>query len=302
MRTFACTIVALLTFSASRAESQSVTAAMTSGIGRARSLIDGGEGVAARTLLDSLVAFTAPGSDDMAEALYWRASLADRTVDAERDWKRLVVDMPLAPRVPDALLRLADLEILRGRPDAARSHLARIERDFSDSPLVPRARLVIARSYFEELDLLHACEIVAGVQASGVPEGELRLQADQMKQRCASATASAVAAAAAVPASGAEPRGGKSAATEQAPPAERESGAASGSGKWSVQLAAYDTRAQADAVVKRLAKRGLTARIDGTRKPYRVRVGKYATRADAAAALARLKKQGHKGFVTEIGQ
>lgn len=299
MRKLACMIAAVVMFSAARAESQDVSSAMTSGIGRARSLIDGGEGAAARALLDSLVANSAAGSTDMAEALFWRASLAERTVDAERDWKRLVVDMPLAPRVPDALLRLADLEILRGRPDAARAHLVRIERDFSDSPQVPRAKLLIARSYFEELDLLHACEVIAGVQASGMPEGELRLQADQMKQRCASAAASAAAAAAAPVA---DTKGGKPTATEQTPATERDGGASSASGKWSVQLAAYDTRAQADAVVKRLAKRGLTARIDGTRKPYRVRVGKYATRADAAAALARLKKQGHKGFVTEIGQ
>ncbi len=67
-----------------------------------------------------------------------------------------------------------------------------------------------------------------------------------------------------------------------------------------MQLAAYDTRAQATALVKRLAKRKITARVDGDRKPYRVRVGRYETRAAASAALARLKKAGQSGFVAEL--
>ena len=44
------------------------------------------------------------------------------------------------------------------------------------------------------------------------------------------------------------------------------------------------------------------ARIDGDRKPYRVRVGTFDTRAEAAEMLARLKKQGQKGFVAELGK
>ena len=74
-------------------------------------------------------------------------------------------------------------------------------------------------------------------------------------------------------------------------------------GKWTVQIAAYQTKADADALVKRLAATDITARVAGTKKPYRVQVGRYATRADATAALATLKKNGQKtGFVAEIGK
>jgi cell division protein FtsN len=75
--------------------------------------------------------------------------------------------------------------------------------------------------------------------------------------------------------------------------------AVAGSGRYSVQLAAYDTRADAAAAVQRFTKRDIAARIDGEQKPFRVRVGYYATRAEAASALSRLKKLGITGFVAE---
>lgn len=283
------------------------TAAMSAAVNRARGLIDAGEGVPARTLLDSMVAFSAAGSNDQAEALYWRAVLAERTTDAERDWKRMVVDVPLSPRVPDALLRLADLELLRGRPDAARGHLQRVKTDFSDSPQVAKAMVLIARSYFEERDVMHACETMNALRAVAVPDGELRLQAEEMQNRCAAAVAAAAAAASPTtsadastgksePSRGEATKGGTKSETTKSESAKSEADA----GRYSVQIAAYDTRAQADAVVKRLVKRGIKARVDGARKPYRVRVGRYETRAEATAALARLKKAGQKGFVAEL--
>jgi cell division protein FtsN len=72
-----------------------------------------------------------------------------------------------------------------------------------------------------------------------------------------------------------------------------------GSGRYSVQLAAYDTRAEAAAAVQRFTQRDIAARVDGDQKPFRVRVGYYATRAEAVNALNRLKKLGLDGFVAE---
>lgn len=62
--------------------------------------------------------------------------------------------------------------------------------------------------------------------------------------------------------------------------------------RFTVQVAAYRTRAQADALREKLAARGIEADVTeaatsgGTR--YRVRVGSYPTRAAAQAAAARL--------------
>ena len=54
-------------------------------------------------------------------------------------------------------------------------------------------------------------------------------------------------------------------------------------------------------LVSRLASRGVTARVVGATKPYRVRVGRYETRAAAIAAQAQLKAKKLTALVTEIG-
>ena len=283
------------------APASSPLAAVGAAVTRARALVAAGDGTAARALLDSLVSHNDAGSNSLAESLYWRAVLAERSADAERDWKRLVVDAPLSPRVPDAVLHLADLEIVRGRPDAARGYLSRITRDFAESPEQPKAMLGIARSYFEERDIAHACETVTALRAKGIPDGELRLQANEMDSRCkaaANAAANAAAVAGDSASTGSSTGAGSDVSGDRATP--RRGAGSSTREKYTVQLVAYDTRSQAESVVKRLAKRGLTARVDGERKPYRIHVGRYVTRADAVAALARLKKKGHSGFVTEL--
>jgi cell division protein FtsN len=73
-----------------------------------------------------------------------------------------------------------------------------------------------------------------------------------------------------------------------------------GIGGYTVQVAAYDTREAAEALIDRLKARGYTARLATTARPFRVRIGRYDTRADAVAALQRLKAKGIDGFVTEM--
>ncbi len=274
-----------------RANAQ-VSPAVESSVDRARGMMDVGKGEAARLLLDSLVLRSAAGSDDLAESLYWRAVLSESAADAERDWKRLVIVVPLSPRTPNALLRLGELEILRGRPADARAYFERIERDFPETTQRPKAAIWIARSYFEERDVAKACTATDALQRLEMPDGELRLQAGELQQRCRAATA----AAAAAPGATAASDGG---ATGAAPSAAGGGTTTSGI-VFTVQLAAYNTRREANAYVARLAKRGITARVDGDRKPFRVRVGKYDTREEATAMLAKLKKQGQSGFLAEL--
>jgi len=262
---------------------------LQSAIDRARALVDAGNSVAARTVLDSLVSALLV-SDDVAEVLYWRAVLSDNAADAELDWKRLLLESPLSPRAPDALLRLGEGALVRGNSADARAYLERLLRNYSDVAQRPKATLGIARSYFDERDIPHACAIMGALHAADVPDGELLLQATELRGRCAKAAATTTTAAIA-------------SATAPAAPATTETiskpTVTSQHRTYSVQIAAYDTRAQATAVVKRLQTRGISARIDGDRKPFRVRVGRYTSRADAAASLAKLKKKGQSGFVAE---
>jgi cell division protein FtsN len=68
---------------------------------------------------------------------------------------------------------------------------------------------------------------------------------------------------------------------------------------WSVQVAAYNVKSQADAAVARLKKNGYEARVDGTSAPFRVRIGKYATQGQASAVQRSLKAKKIDGFVVQ---
>ena len=70
---------------------------------------------------------------------------------------------------------------------------------------------------------------------------------------------------------------------------------------FTVQVAAYTTRAEADRLAKSLKARGIDARVAGSSRLFRVRVGRYATRAAATEAAKNLKSRNVKGFVTETG-
>jgi cell division protein FtsN len=66
-----------------------------------------------------------------------------------------------------------------------------------------------------------------------------------------------------------------------------------------VQVAAYDARADADGLVKKLAARGIKARVSGTSRPFRVRLALHATRKEANDELSAMRKRGIDGFVAE---
>jgi len=267
---------------------------------RAKQLVVNGNGAAGRLLVDSVVAATSPDSAAYGEALYWRAALAATSVDAERDYRRLVVEYPLSPRASEALLQLAQLESARGDRQAASTHLNRFLLENKTSPERGRAALLLVRLSFEQNDPQHGCVVLAR-SLHEVPESEveLRNQLDYYSPRCenvdttrATSTANATAP---VPTDSARrdtTRHGTSA---------KATGAAAVKGRYTLQVAAYGSRADADRLAKRLEARGLDVRVVGQAKVFRVRVGRYETRAAAAAAARDLKTKKIDAFVTEIG-
>ena len=66
---------------------------------------------------------------------------------------------------------------------------------------------------------------------------------------------------------------------------------------YSVQVAAYNRRADAQKLVATLKERGYEARVDGEIAPFRVRIGRYASSNDAEDALKRIKAKRMDGFV-----
>ena len=326
---------------------------------RARSLVSGGNGAAGRALVDSALAAATVGTNDYATALYYRGALASTAADAERDYRRVIVEYPFSPHSGDALLALAQLEMARGDRDNAIDHLQRFLLQRPNDPERVRAGIWLGRLLLEENQLPRGCAVLLRTRATlGDTAVETRNQVDYYASRCDGVdttappprSATAVAShpsradtAASHPKSTTrdsarsdsahrQPRADTarrstrvdsgrrsdtathrkasasapsahtaSTASESTPKPRREPNEEKPTTgkKFTVQVAAYDTRASAEQLVERLKGRGITARlVESTSAPYRVRVGHFATDAEAAAAARELKDKGIVGFVT----
>ena len=271
---------------------------------RAQRMVAEGQGDAGRALVEAELRAAAPGSSRYVEALFWRAALAASAAEAERDYKRIIIEHPLSPWAADALLRLAQLELARGDRARALEHLDRLMLEHPASAARPRTAYWMARVLFEQGDARGACARLAEAERSTPAQDvELRNQVEYYRQRCVGVDTSAVAAADTARSSPAAPDTTATRPTRAAAPdtaaAAPVAGRGEGRGAYTVQVAAYNTRAEAERLQRRLRARGFEARVAGSAKPYRVRIGRYATRAEATEAMRRMQQANVFGFVTE---
>src|SRR5690349_17005411 len=151
----------------------------------AHRLVSQGQGAAGRALIDSLLATMPPGSPEHAEGLFWRAVTAAKAEDAERDYLRIVIEYPLSGRAEDALIRLAELEMMRGDRMRAQRHLQRLIVEHPNGVSRARASYWLARVFFEGNDLPRACnELNVARSKAAASDVELRNQVDYQAQRC----------------------------------------------------------------------------------------------------------------------
>jgi hypothetical protein len=68
-----------------------------------------------------------------------------------------------------------------------------------------------------------------------------------------------------------------------------------------VQFAAYNDRPGAEQFASVLRGRGITARVEGSVAPFRVRAGRFATRAEAEASAALWRRPGQPAIVVALG-
>src|SRR5437764_9830965 len=92
---------------------------------RARRLVSEGDGATGRAIVDSLLRAAPEGTPAYGDALFWHGALAETAADAERDYRRVIVEYPLSLYADDALLSLAELEQARGDRASAYQHLQR---------------------------------------------------------------------------------------------------------------------------------------------------------------------------------
>ena len=152
---------------------------------RAHRLVAEGRGDAGRALVDSMIRAVAPGSGDYAEALFWRASTSKRAEDAERDYLRIVIEYPLSPRAEEALIRLAEMEMLRGDRTRAQRHLQRLVVEHPGGGSRAKASYWLARIFFEANETTRGChELNIARSRLALTDVELRNQVDYQAQRC----------------------------------------------------------------------------------------------------------------------
>ena len=352
-RKFAVAVMLLIPVS-----SQAQSGADSAAYHRAQMLVNDGNSVAGRAIVDSLIARATSGTNEYAEGLYWRAVLSATALGAEMDYRRIIVDYPLSPRVEDVLLRLAQLELARADYDGALQHLNRLTLEHPTGVTRARAGYWTARVLFEKNDIQRACAVNADALArTGEKDTELRNQISYLNQRCigvpivaapAGDSTSSVNTAETAPATmtapivaptptppqiatpttetttvqlnpasnkppvqiPSAPRDAKPSMIEPMAKAGAPVSKIEGSknlpedtwaekGGYSVQIAAYNLKSQAQAMVAKLRKNGYQARVSGVSAPFRVRIGHYVTQAQATAVMRSLKAKKIEGFVVK---
>jgi hypothetical protein len=284
-------------------------AAADSALARARRFADGGNVLAGRLVIDSVLQTTPEGSPGYAEALYWRAVFSESAEQARRDYLRITLDFPLHGRAADATLRLAQQEFARGDRASARRYLERLALEHSAGPTATQGAFWMGRVLLEDGAVLEACAELARAKATArADDVELQGQITYYMQPCARAradslvradsTARAVADSAradSIARARSGGRGARSAATKGSKGTTK--GASSGPA-WSVQIAAYTQPEDAERLASKLRARGYEARVTEDR-PYRVRIGRFGARAEAVALAEKVKAAKMAAIIVE---
>jgi len=264
----------------------------------AQRLVVEGRGQEGRAIIARELAAAPEGSPRFVEALYWRAALAATAADAERDYKRIIIEFPVSRRAESALVGLAQLELARGDRSQAMQHLERVVREHPTGPSRARASFWMARVHFDEGNFPRACARLEDSRRHTPSEAvEMRNQLEYYAQRCEGVdTTVVVRATPGEPTRAMPPRPGAVATSSaQRPPVPSPTRSAA----YTVQIGAYGNRADADARHRQLSAQGHAPRVVKVGALWRVRIGRYPTRDAAAAAARALKAKKVDAFVTE---
>ncbi len=254
----------------------------------ANRLANAGQLYAARRITDSLARVTPGDASDFAEILFARATFAPSVLDASLDYERIATELPSSRAGRASLLRLAQRSLVSSDAVKALSYLQRILREHPDDAAVAEAQYWSARALLDAQNVAAACEAnhEALTHARAVHSALLPAIEAQGFVACGQAPLVQVVS---------QPI---AAPTSTAPPKPIPA-----TGKlYAVQVSAFALQRDAEAMATRLKGKGLDAHVDGSAKPFRVRVGRYSTFADAAKALADLKSKGISGFVSETNE
>jgi hypothetical protein len=242
---------------------------------RAQRMVEQGEGARGRALVDSLVQASREGTEERANALFWRATLAPDVPSAQRDYLRITVSYALTPRAADALLRLAQIDLTSGARANARRRLERLVLEHPTTPAATEGWFYLGVARRDGGDVAGGCAALDSARARLSPgDVERRNRVEFERQRCRTM-----------------PPGTPPPDSTKAPPVTTPA--------WSVQVAAFNTEREADALVRTVKERGYDARTAHIPPYYRVRIGFFSTRQEASALVTRLRSEGMEAIIVE---
>ena len=242
-------------------------------------LAQSGQVDSGRAIIRRLLATLPPTDSVYPEALLAAAKIAPDAQTVATNLNRIVVEYGASAWADDALLLLTQLYFAQRDPMQTIQAAERLNRDYPDSPLRPRANFSAARAYFELKNEARGCELIQQAIAGAGDDVEFKNQVNFYAARCS-------------------PTSTTTTSTTQGGGAQT---ADTTTKTWAVQVLAVKSAAQVDDMLTRLRVMGFESRVmrDSTGF-FKVRVGHYATRAEAQRAQQRLRsKVGGHPFVVE---
>ena len=250
-------------------------------------LAQSGQADSGRAIVRRLLVALSPADTSYPQALLAAAKIAPDAQSVASHLNRIVVEYGTGPWADDALLLLTQLYFAQHDPVQTTQAAERLNRDYPDSPLRPKADFFAARSYFEMKNETRGCELVQQAIDGAGDDVEFKNQIAFYAARCS--PASSTTATTAAPLDTAKP------ATP--PPASAPAAAKT----YAVQVLAVKSAAQVDDMLTRLKVMGFDARVvRDSAGFFKVRVGHYGTREEAQRTQGRLKTRlGGQPFVVE---
>jgi len=247
-------------------------------------LAQSGQVDSGRAIVRRLLATLPPGDSVFPQALLAAAKIAPDAPTVASNLNRIVVEYGTGPWADDALLLLTQLYFAQRDPAQTVQAAERLNRDYPDSPLRPRANFSAARAYFELKNEARGCELIQQALDGSADDVEFKNQVSFYASRCSPPSTTTTA-----PTTTSTP---KSPDTTKVPPAPH---------AYAVQVLAVKSAVQVDEMLTRLKVMGFDARVvrDSTGF-FKIRVGRYLTREEAQRAQARLRKKvGGQPFVVD---
>ncbi len=262
-----------------------LTAQTDSRLVEALRLAQSGQVDSGRAIVRRLLATLSPGDSVFPQALLAAAKIAPDAQTVSSNLNRIVVEYGAGPWADDALLLLTQLYFAQHDPAQTVQAAERLNRDYPDSPLRPRANFWAGRAYFELKNEARGCELIQNALDGAGDDVEFKNQVSFYASRCSPPSTPATT------------------STSTSTPASPDTLAKvpSTPRAYAVQVLAVKSAAQVDDMLTRLKVMGFEARVvrDSTGF-FKVRVGRYATREEAQRAQARLKqKVGGQPFVVD---